>query len=114
LAKYNVEKFLNIFKNDVEKYGMRLWSRPVNDAALEYLEYNLCACIKEITDLVPADNIQGPEEDDKSRGIVCMFEKRIKGKDIYIKLLIRKNKKSKFAECESFNFSVSSISKKKG
>ena len=98
-----IRNFLKQFKRIASKNGISVVSRESNLKALAGLGLTKKDRKKEIMTLSVTDYCQGPEPDHSRPGKIWIFGKKIKQKNIYIKLKIADTGNQKIAKCLSFH-----------
>jgi len=85
-----IECFLSDLKMKVSIFGLIVRDdRSKNSQTLLNLELSFAERTKIIEELTPVDYHQGPESDTLNKlGDLWIFKKKVKGKEVYIKLML--------------------------
>ena len=103
LTEYKVYQFLKTIK-DLDQERKLYWAkRDEKFISLERFGFTEAVAKNEILSLAIEDYCSGPEPAHDGTGNVCIFGKKIKGQEFYIKLKIKEIASEKFGIIISFH-----------
>lgn len=106
LRKKRVDQFLEDMKSTINQRGYAFdGNREKNRDTLLELDLPRKERDKALLSLSSEDYCQGPEKEERGKGSVWVFGKKIKGREIYIKLIVVRRNIGLFVICRSFHFS---------